>query len=330
LTDGSIAVKASVGREVTSASLIVATDAGFASPMEFPASLKVVSGYDGKIFVAGATELTPNTQYHYQLKLNGAPVPATRGRFSTAPVLGTPSGFSFGLASCANDGTFAGTSSTAAYEALRRTPNLLFFFHLGDLHYANLRTDEVARRLKAYDEKIGQVGIGELFRAMPVPYTWDDHDFLGDDSCGADPAISANTPKARLAYDLYVPHYGLPADAGIYQSFQIGRVFFIATDSRSFQRRAAGGVNGTLLGEKQLAWFKGELLRGKALDLIVWANSAPWVIESSNPADDDDWGSRPSRQEDLCRPRVRCFRCWPRQRWMFRHLRERWFEPSRR
>lgn len=101
---------------------------------------------------------------------------------------------------------------------------------------------------------------------------------------------------ARDAYDIYVPHYPLASSTeGIYQSFQIGRVLFILADSRYAKSPSGGsGTSGkTVLGVNQKAWLKSELLRGRDLDLIVWASSIPWV-GADEPAKTSGQDMRPS------------------------------------
>ena len=106
---------------------------------------------------------------------------------------------------------------------------------------------------------------------------------------------------ARDAYDLYVPHYPLASSTeGIYQSFQIGRVLFLLTDSRFAKSpRSGSGTSGkTVLGVNQKTWLKHQLVRGKDLDLIVWASSIPWV--GAEDAGEDFWAGYASERAELC------------------------------
>lgn len=294
LTDSSVVVKASVFKTATAAKLVVANDPGLtAGRKEFPAtSLLKTPGYDYKTASFQATGLNPGKQYFYRIEFTSPSEASMPGRFRTAPAAGSPVGFQFGLASCAKANP--GDSRPEAYQSLVNIPNLLFFFHLGDYHYWNIETGDVATRLDGYDSGMRRPSVGDLFRQMPVAYTWDDHDFLGNNSMGGENATNAAT--ARQAYDLYVPHYALPpADQGIYQSFQLGRVLFLQPDSR-FHKRATG-TGRTIYGATQKAWLKERLLHGKSLDLIVWANSVPWIA----PADpeEDDWGGFAAERAEL-------------------------------
>ncbi len=210
------------------------------------------------------------------------------------------SGFRFALGGCAKPKFFGG-GRPEAYKALAGMSDLLFFFHLGDLHYENVGDESVVPRLEAYDDTLRREGIGELFRQLPLAYSWDDHDFLGNNSEGGDPDNHVARRFARDAYDIYVPHYPLASSTeGIYQSFRIGRVLFLLTDSRFAKSpRGGSGTSGkTVLGVNQKTWLKSELLRGKDLDLIVWASSIPWI--GAEDAGEDYWAGYATERAELC------------------------------
>ena len=98
-----------------------------------------------------------------------------------------------------------------------------------------------------------------------------------------------------------MPHYPLASSTeGIYQSFQIGRVLFLLTDSRFAKspRRDSDPAGKTVLGTNQKTWLKSELLRGKDLDLIVWASSIPWIGEE-DPSE-DYWAGYTAERAELC------------------------------
>ena len=66
-------------------------------------------------------------------------------------------------------------------------------------------------------------------------------------------------------------------------------MLFLLTDSRFSKspRRGSGTSGKTVLGINQKAWLKSQLLRGKDLDLIVWAGSIPWI--GAEEAGEDYW-----------------------------------------
>ncbi len=243
--------------------------------------------------------LKSNTEYFFRLELDGDTTKALPGRFRTAPALGDAAGFRFALGGCSKPTIFGGVRPEA-YKAVAEMSDLLFFFHLGDFHYENIHDESVIPRLEAYDDTLRREGVGDLFRQLPIAYCWDDHDFLGNNTDGGDPSNSVARRFARDAYDIYVPHYPLASSAdGIYQSFQIGRVLFLLTDSRfAKSSRGLGTTGKTVLGVNQKAWLKSQFLHGKDLDLIVWASSIPWIGEDESG--DDFWAGYGPERAELC------------------------------
>jgi phosphodiesterase/alkaline phosphatase D-like protein len=303
LTDTSITIRASVLRSVTTARVIVAEDEALTTGRK---TCEVSSlwldpehDYRHRIATFHCGDLRPDTRYFYRLELDGVLDHALPGRFRTAPALGAPAPFRFACGGCARPGFF-GKDRPEAYQAVAAMPDLLFFFLLGDFHYQNIDDESLVPRLEAYDETLRREGIGDLFRNVPLAYTWDDHDFLGNNAEGGIAAHQLSRRFARDAYDLHVPHYPFasPTD-GIHQSFQIGRVLFLLTDLRfaKSSRKGSGTSGKTLLGVNQKAWLKNELLRGKSLDLIVWASSVPWI--GAAEAGEDYWAGYADERAEI-------------------------------
>jgi phosphodiesterase/alkaline phosphatase D-like protein len=303
LTDTSITIRASVLRSVTAARVVVAESEDLVTNPTVHDStslwLDPDRDYRHKIATFHCRGLRPATGYFYQLELDGVLGHALPGRFRTAPAAGTPSSFRFACGGCARPGWF-GEDRKEAYDAIAALPDVLFFVHLGDFHYRNIGDESVVPRLEAYDDTLRRDGIGDLFRRVPLAYTWDDHDFLGNNSEGGAEGNQVSRRFARDAYDIYVPHYALASSTdGAHQSFQIGRVLFLLTDSRfSKSPRKGSGTSGkTMLGVNQKAWLKDQLLRGKDLDLIVWASSVPWIGEAE--AGEDYWAGYADERAEL-------------------------------
>jgi phosphodiesterase/alkaline phosphatase D-like protein len=302
LTDSSVAIRASVLKQVKALRVIVAvSDDLTLDPMPFPATSiwsDPTRSYRHKIVTFQPSGLQPNTQYFFRLELDGQLDRALPGNFRTAPRLGSPQSFSFACGGCARPPIFGEKSE--AYRALAGMNELLFFLHLGDFHYKDIGDDSIERRLEAYDDTLRRDFVGDLFRGLPIAYCWDDHDFLGNNSEGGDPEHASARRFARDAYDIYVPHYPFVSSTdGIQQSFQIGRVLFLVTDTRFSRtpRKASGTTGKTMLGINQKAWLKSQLLAGKALDLIVWANSVPWIGEEE--AGEDYWAGYAHERTEL-------------------------------
>jgi phosphodiesterase/alkaline phosphatase D-like protein len=304
LTDTSVVIRASVLRSVTRARVIVAEDESLSMNPTVHEAVSLWAdpdrSYRHQIATFVPSRLRPATDHFFRIELDGDATKALPGRFRTAPQLGQPNGFRFALSGCAKPKLFGGTRSEA-YRAVAAMSDLLFFFHLGDHHYANIGDEALVPRLEAYDDTLRREGVGDLFRQLPIAYCWDDHDFLGNNSEGGDPNNAVARRFARDAYDIYVPHYPLSSSTeGIYQSFQIGRVLFLLTDSRFAKSpRSGSGTSGkTVLGVNQKTWLKRELLRGKDLDLIVWASSIPWI--GADDPGEDFWAGYATERAELC------------------------------
>ncbi len=304
LTDSSVMIRASILRSVTTARVIVAEDEALSTNATAHDAVSLWvdpdRSYRHQIVTFVPEGLKADTNYFFRLELDGDRTRALPGRFRTAPRSGEPLGFRFALGGCAKPKFFGG-GRPEAYKALAGMSDLLFFFHLGDFHYENVGDESVVPRLEAYDDTLRREGIGELFRQLPLAYCWDDHDFLGNNSEGGDPDNQVARRFARDAYDIYVPHYPLASSTeGIYQSFRIGRVLFLLTDSRFAKSpRSGSGTSGkTVLGVNQKTWLKSELLRGKDLDLIVWASSIPWI--GAEDAGEDYWAGYATERAELC------------------------------
>ena len=302
LTDSGAAVKVSAFHDIKSARLVVAQDERLERAVAtFPAASVWEDGqrrYKHQIIGFQATDLEPDREYFYAVELDGKMGEAPAGRFRTAPPTGSRSSFRFALASCARP-RWTGGVRPEAYRAIANDRDLLFFCHLGDLHYTDNRDEEIGSRLEDYDDALKREGPRELFRTLPVAYAWDDHDFLGNGSGGADPKRRSAAGYARDAYGIYTPHYELarPQD-GIYQVFEIGRVLFLLTDTRSRRSPSSGSPTGrSMLGVMQKSWLMSQLLCGKSMDLIVWVNSIPWIGE---PRDDEDfWAGYSDERREL-------------------------------
>jgi len=148
--------------------------------------------------------------------------------------------------------------------------------------------DDVRVFRAAYGRALTSATQSVLYRSTAVNYMWDDHDFGPNNSDRTSPSRAAS----RAAYREMVPHYPLADEAAIYHAFTIGRVRFIVSDTRS-ERDPPGVPEGparTMLGAKQKAWLKHELLAARdTAALIVWVNSVPWIGRDTGSENEDRW-----------------------------------------
>lgn len=234
------------------------------------------------------TGLTANTNYTYQVKLDGT-LRGPIGKFRTMPVAaGTACNFMIAFAGDAQTG-----SLNPIFDIIR-AKDPLQFIHLGDLHYNNIATNSPALFQASYDT-VQEVGVqGKLYREVSSAYVWDDHDFGANNSNGTSPS----KPAAAAAYRSRVPSYSLPDATQVYQTWDIGRVRFIMTDQRSGASPDSDTDNSskTMLGATQKTWFK-NLLSSSSGKLIVWICPRWFAVAAGVTT--DSWGGFTTERTEL-------------------------------
>ncbi|MCM1974012.1 alkaline phosphatase D family protein [Streptomyces sp. G1] len=274
-----------------SGTLLVADNEAMSGPVSFG---PVASG-DYNVLTFDVTGLEPGTRYWVVVD-DGALNPSFKATFLTHPAaVGEPVSYMFGAAGDAGltgvgDDSYitSAVSNNPVFETMAAqalAEDWVWFSHLGDLHYKNISTDDVAAFRTAYFQNFNFGNLvddgarqGEFFRSVASTYIWDDHDFGGNDSN----RTVASNPAANQAYRDVVPHYPLPGGStGIYQSWQVGRVLYVATDSRSFRDPNSDpqGPSKTLLGTGQKAWMEALLTTApdSGAEALVWQSSSRWI-----------------------------------------------------
>ena len=293
LESGAATVRARLEPGAGSAAITVARDADFGDVVAV-AKMQIDAAHG----VAGArlTGLAPSTEYHYRVTVDGRVDVGRIGRFRTAP--SGPSNFEIAFGSCAQTG-----AESSVFDRIReRAP--LFFLHLGDLHYENIDADDDAIFGRAFDRVMASKTQSAMFRAVPIVYVWDDHDF----GPNASSASSASRPAARRVFEATVPHHplasppGAPQTRAIYRVFDIGRVRFVITDTRSERTdlggRCPGRSEDSMLGAAQRTWLLETLKAARAaFPIVVWANPDPWIARKGSL----EWGCFPDERRRIAK-----------------------------
>lgn len=254
-----------------------------------------------------ATGLSPDTRYWWAVEDDGLLDTDARGQCVTHPTVGEPASYTIWMGGDA--GAFPATPGEGSVLAADRLSNHTVFetirakavaagwlmgVHLGDLHYYDLGSDShgivggasVANYQRAYDDVLAQTQQHALYRDVPLVYVWDDHDYGPDNS----DRTSAGRGAAAQVYRERVPHYPLPAGvvdpAPIYQSWQIGRVLYVAADVRYDRdpNSTPAGPSKTMLGAAQVAWME-TVLSTTTAEALVWITPSAWV----HPTSIDNW-----------------------------------------
>jgi hypothetical protein len=307
VTESQVTIKTSVTPDVTHVSLVLteghhpSESAPWIAPVWTSAAGFV--DYDNVIYEYHVANLKPDTRYYYALVLDGVVAETTRGSFKTFPQAGSRADFQFAFGSCSkyHDGD--------VFDAIYNEPNTLFFAHLGDLHYKNPGNRPYEKRFEYYDRALRGTDMGTFFKRMPVVYTWDDHDFLGNNQGGmtwgggGHPVGKAGRDTARDAYDAYVPHYPLVnRQEGIFQEITVGRVRILLADSRFGQTpydHVPAGQQRAVYQTAQWNWIRNGLRDDPNVDLYVLVSSFPWIVH--DPEGAGNWGDFPEQREALAR-----------------------------
>ena len=285
VTDTSATIKFNVTGTASGLELVLATDPELTRERQRFSPADVWSDPSGRYLQRIATfeaeGLRPSTSYHYAIYGGEQMLEGARGEFRSLPLPGQARPFRFAASSCDK------YQRKEAFQAILAEEDLLFFLYLGDLYY-DIDERSVPERLERYDEILARGELRDLWSRLPVPYTWDDHDFLGNNIAGGTDADGSRT--ARAAYERYFPHYPLAVGGTIAQSFVVGNALFILTDTRSLKSapEALDGLGKSMLGEEQLEWLQETLLAGRSRDIVFWINSTPWIARPRRGQ--DHWG----------------------------------------
>jgi alkaline phosphatase D len=284
----------------------VADNSGMSSPV-FTASQAVDAQGVAKVSITG---LDPSTAYWWQVEDNSTLDTSVTGRFTTHPALGSHASFTIGVGFCAgatpeypgvDGGELAQSrvSNHPIFDTIREADPLMFV-HIGDFHYYDLGSGShgiagggsLANYRTSYDDVLLQPRQHQLYREVPWAYVWDDHDYGPDNSDGT----LTDKANAQDAYRERVPHYPLDDADAIYQSWQIGRVLFVAADSRSDRDPNSDpqGPSKTMLGTAQKAWFE-NLLETSTAKALVWLMPSVWL----HPDGSDTWASFADERQEL-------------------------------
>ena len=269
------------------------------------------SSISDRIATFDLTDLSEDTVYHYVIIANGRRYPLEGTlQFKTVKVR-QPYSFAIGCSSCAGGtlGQFSsyGVSNSKVFDAIAqykykadgRDSNLDLFIHMGDLHYRNdlpiigLKEAYLDDYRYNYDLVMDRTRQRNLYQNIPLAYIWDDHDYGTNDSDGSYNLkyVASKVYRERVPYYPLVEELSASEGRGaIYQSFIIGRVRFIMTDSRFHQNPLAtlDSPDGTILGKQQREWLFKQLITGKKQQendregLTIWVNSIPWIDRPTN------------------------------------------------
>jgi len=265
ITHDSATVVARVAPGTTQVRLVVTPDRAGADSQTFPGG-GFAKPDEHAVVRFKASGLQPATRYRYRVETPSGE--RLDGRFRTW--VDGPFSFRLAFASCASTG-----STHRVFDTIRElVPDM--FIHMGDFHYLNIGRNDADAFRRAYDRVLASPRQSALYRATPIAYIFDDHDFGANDADGS----SASKPAATAVYRERVPHYPLTDGDTLQQAFTIGRVRVLVTDTRTARAPLRSRAPRSMLGEAQLRWLEEELTKAREAPLVIWVNTVPWITKA--------------------------------------------------
>ncbi len=226
--------------------------------------------------------LAPGTRYRYRVVKGGDVIAADPAQvFTTAPAADRPAKVVLAISSCAreDEGSRAVWNRMAAEEV----DGVVL---LGDTPYIDSTALDVQTR--RHREFAAVAEYQALLRSRPCWWTWDDHDFAGNDASG----FARGKENSRLAFTRHRPQrrYG-DGTGGIFTSFRRGPVEVFLLDTRWYamtEPSFADGNKPTLLGARQWEWLRQALLASTAPFKLL-ACGVIW--DDKENTESDDWGT---------------------------------------
>lgn len=226
--------------------------------------------------------LAADTRYRYRILAGDRPLAAAKEQvLRTAPAVNRSSQVRLAISSCARED--AGSRAVWKRMAEEKVDAVIL---IGDTPYID--STDLAIQTRRHQEFAAVPEYQELLRSRPCWWTWDDHDFGGNDTCGLLPGKE----NSRLAYTRYRPQASFgDGQEGIYTCFRYGPVEVFMLDARWFSMTAASYASPTkptLLGQKQWQWLQEKLLASTAPFKLL---ACGMIWDDKENKELDDWGT---------------------------------------
>lgn len=226
--------------------------------------------------------LLPGSRYRYRILHQGKVIAGDAGQIlTTAPRADSPARVRLAISSCATED--AGSRAVWNRMAEEQVDAVVL---IGDTPYID--STELEKQTKRHREFAAVPEYQSLLKSRPCWWTWDDHDFAGNDAGG----LAAGKENTRLVFTRYRPsrEFG-DGTGGIYTSFRRGPVEVFVLDTRWFSMTEpsfAGSHRPTMLGAKQWEWLQKGLLSSTAPFKLL-ACGVIW--DDKENFESDDWGT---------------------------------------
>jgi phosphodiesterase/alkaline phosphatase D-like protein len=234
-------------------------------------------------YTATATiaNLQPETSYDCKFQVNGWDQAASFARFTTAPVEGRPSRFSFAFGA---DIRYSYAPHVVFDRITAQHPS--FALLTGDLIYIDdpSTEDSITAYRGRWKENWGEAKLRKFLKSFPVYLMWDDHEIIDDWSAGK----TGRWVNASRAFSEYAaganPAPRVPG--AFFYSFSKGQADFYVFDTRTYRspNSAADNASKTMLGSVQKQDLKAWLLASRATFKFL-VSTVPWNDFATTGAD---------------------------------------------
>ncbi len=247
------------------------------------------SDFTGVVSVKG---LSPDTEYRYQVLIDGELVRVENARFRTYPDRNKPAKFKVGFG--------GGAGFVPKWESMwdtiaQKRPHA--FFMLGDNVYID-DPEQPLTQLYCYYRRQSRPEWQRFVSQTAMYSIYDDHDF-GTNDCIPGPDIEKPKWKRnvwnRFRQNWVNPFYGGgEKQPGCWSDFHIGDVHFILLDGRYYRNRKG---RPSMLGPVQKKWLF-ETLKNSKGTFKVLASPVPWTA-GVKPGSNDTWDGFSDEREEI-------------------------------
>jgi alkaline phosphatase D len=226
--------------------------------------------------------LKPATRYRYRILQGDNEFAAHPDQvLTTAPKADAAAKVRLAISSCAKEDE----GSRAVWNRMA-SEEVDAVVLIGDTPYID--STELEKQTQRHREFAAVPEYQALLRSRPCWWTWDDHDFAGNDSSG----LAVGKENTRLVVTRYRPQreYG-DGEGGIYTSFRRGPVEVFVLDTRWYSMTGpsfASSHKPTLLGARQWEWLQKGLLASTAPFKLL---ACGMIWDDKENAESDDWGT---------------------------------------
>jgi alkaline phosphatase D len=219
----------------------------------------------GQIFKSTVVGLLSNTDYHYQISVDGKSEPDWKGSFKTAPVEGKSTAFRIAITSCMKIGRPQGSWDLLLAEQ----PD--FHLTVGDTHYADTTNPTVQLKHHVSYRRVKE--FANVLRQVPTYAIWDDHDYGPNNSDGTAKGKEFSLTGWKQAWPN--PASGTSDTPGAFFKFSRGDVDFFVVDGRYYRdpNELPDDDKKRKLGDAQFEWLLNGLKNSKAKFKIIASGS---------------------------------------------------------